>query len=402
MTYPAGHGRRRLDRQAIRRLGPRSAEDLSSPAATAELGKPGLIGGDPDIVLEDCVSDYPNIAVNMVSTPELQVCVREVADRMDGRPVIFVHGNVSSSVFFFPVMAALPRQVRPIAIDLRGFGGTDTRPVDATRGLRDFADDVWATIDAIGLAEVDLVGWSMGGGVVMQMILDRPAAVRTATLINPVSPYGFGGTTGLDGVLIAPDGAGSGGGTANPNFVRSLLEGDDTDTIGSPLHVLRSIYVAPGWDRDNQELYLRSMLATSLGDDNYPGDATVSDNWPGVAPGARGVLNTMSPTNLDLSGLVDVEPKPPILWIRGELDQIVSDASLFDLAELGALGALPDYPGVETVPPQPMLGQTRSVLEGYRCAGGDYTEVVVPAAGHTPHIERPDIVLAALRVHLGA
>jgi pimeloyl-ACP methyl ester carboxylesterase len=360
-----------------------------------------MIEPDPDIVLEDCVPEYPNIAVNMVCTPELEVCVREVANRMDGRPVVFVHGNVSSSVFFFPVMAALPPHVRPIAVDLRGFGGTDTRPVDATRGLRDFADDVWATIDALGLGGVDLVGWSMGGGVVMQMILDRPAAVKTATLINPVSPFGFGGTTGLDGALIAPDGAGSGAGTVNPDFVRSLQEGDESETNGSPLHVLRSLYVAPGWDREDEALYLRSMLATSLGDDNYPGDAVATDTWPGVAPGTRGVLNTMSPTYLDLSGIVDVDPKPPILWIRGELDQIVSDASLFDLAQLGALGALPDYPGDETVPPQPMLGQTRSVLEGYRSAGGDSTEVVVPGAGHSPHIEKPDIVLAALRVHLG-
>lgn len=348
------------------------------------------------------MAEYPNIAVNMVATPELAVCVREVANRMDGRPVIFVHGNVSSSVFFFPVMAGLPHHVRPIAIDLRGFGGTDTRPVHATRGLSDFADDVWATIDALGLPEVDLVGWSMGGGVVMQMILDRPAAVRTATLINPVSPFGFGGTTGLDGALISPDGAGSGGGTVNPDFVRALQEGDESDAPGAPLHVLRSFYVAPGWDQEDEELYLRSMLATSLGDDNYPGDAMASDSWPGTAPGTRGVLNTMSPTYLDLSGIVDVDPKPPILWIRGEADQIVSDASLFDLAQLGALGAVPDYPGVETVPPQPMVGQTRSVLDGYRSAGGDYTEVVVPQTGHSPHIEKPDIVLAALRVHLGA
>ena len=347
------------------------------------------------------MAEFPNIAVNMISTPDLAVCVREVVNRIDGRPVIFVHGNVSSSLFFLPVMAELPPHVRPIAVDLRGFGGTDTAPVDATRGLSVFADDVWATIDALGLEQVDLVGWSMGGGVVLQMLLDRPAAITSVTLINPVSPFGFGGTTGLDGALVSPDGAGSGGGTANAEFVAALQNDDDaSENATSPLGTLRTFYVAPGWDGENEGLFVRSMLSTSIGDDNYPGDSVPSDSWPGIAPGTRGVLNTMSPTYLDLSGIVDVTPKPPILWIRGELDQIVSDASLFDLAQLGLLGAVPGYPGVEKLPPQPMVGQTRSILDAYQSSGGDYTEVVVPGAGHSPHIEKPDIFLAALRLHL--
>ncbi|MET3804597.1 pimeloyl-ACP methyl ester carboxylesterase [Nakamurella sp. UYEF19] len=347
------------------------------------------------------MAEYPNIAVNMISTPGPAVCVREVASRMEGRPVVFVHGNVSSSLFFFPLMSRLPHHVRPIAVDLRGFGGTDTAPVDASRGLRDFADDVWATIDALGLEQVDLVGWSMGGGVVMQMTIDRPAAVTSLTLLNPVSPFGFGGTTGLDGALVAPDGAGSGGGTANADFVRALDDTDESDGPTSPLTILRKFYVAPGWDGEDEALYLRSMLSTSIGDDNYPGDSVPSETWPGVAPGRRGVLNTMSPTFLDLSGIVDISPRPPILWIRGEADQIVSDSSIFDLAQLGALGAIPGYPGIDRVPPQPMIGQTRSVLDAYQSSGGQYEEVVLPDVGHSPHIEATDDVLAALLRHLG-
>ena len=60
----------------------------------------------------------------------------------DGVPVLFVHGNVSSSLFWQPLMLALPEQFRPIAMDLRGFGDTDPEPVDATRGVRDYCDDV--------------------------------------------------------------------------------------------------------------------------------------------------------------------------------------------------------------------------------------------------------------------
>ena len=108
------------------------------------------------------------------------------------RTVVLIHGNVSSSLFWQEVMQDLPSDLRVIAIDLRGFGGTEHAPVDATRGVRDFSDDVWATLEALGIPTAHLVGWSMGGGVVMQYALDHP--VLSLTLQSPVSPYGFGGT----------------------------------------------------------------------------------------------------------------------------------------------------------------------------------------------------------------
>src|SRR5215471_13896391 len=162
----------------------------------------------------------PGITAERVSTSRLTACVLSLAGRTTGQPVLFVHGNVSSSLFWQSTMLALPEPYRPLAIDLRGFGETDPEPVDATRGLRDYADDVAAAIDALGLEAVHLVGWSMGGGVVLQYLTD-PGAHRVAslTLVDPVSPFGFGGTKGVDGTLCDPAGAGSGGGTANRDFI---------------------------------------------------------------------------------------------------------------------------------------------------------------------------------------
>ena len=105
----------------------------------------------------------PGISAERVPTSRLTVNVLSVPGRT-GPPVLFVHGNVSSSLFWQPAMLALPGQYRPLAIDLRGFGDTDPEPVDATRGLRDYADDLAAVIAALGLSPVHLAGWSMGGG----------------------------------------------------------------------------------------------------------------------------------------------------------------------------------------------------------------------------------------------
>ena len=128
------------------------------------------------------------IRAERLATSRLTAGVLSVEGR-DGPAVLFVHGNVSSSLFWQPTMLALPEGYRPLAIDLRGFGETDPEPVDATRGLRDYADDLAAVIDALGLQQVHLVGWSMGGGVAVQYLVDRPEAHRVAsTGSGSVSP----------------------------------------------------------------------------------------------------------------------------------------------------------------------------------------------------------------------
>jgi pimeloyl-ACP methyl ester carboxylesterase len=101
----------------------------------------------------------------------------------DGQPVLLVHGNCSSAAFWQPLLRALPDDHRIIAPDLRGYGGTETAPVHARRGLRDFADDVLAVLDVVspGVRPV-VVGHSMGGGVAMQLTIERPGQVAALVL----------------------------------------------------------------------------------------------------------------------------------------------------------------------------------------------------------------------------
>lgn len=316
----------------------------------------------------------------------------------DTVPVVLVHGNVSSSHLYQELMQRLDAPA--IAVDLRGFGDSETLDVDATRGLRDFSDDVASVVDALGIKRAVFVGWSMGGGVVMQLLIDRPELVAGVVLESPVSPYGFGGTR-LDGSLLHSDAAGTGGGGANPDFVNRLRQGDTAaEGPTSPRSVFRSAYVAPGYESALEDLWVASMLTTATGEGNYPGDASTSEHWPGFGPGTRGVLNTMAPTVLNLTAIVDVESKPPVVWVRGTVDAIVGDASFFDLNTLGAAGVIPGWPGEGEAPSQPMIGQTRNVLDTYRERGGVVTEHAWEGVGHSPHLERPDefaTIVAELR-----
>jgi pimeloyl-ACP methyl ester carboxylesterase len=312
----------------------------------------------------------------------------------DGVPVVLVHGNLATSLFWDHLMAAAPPGLRLVAPDMRGFGGTEPKPIDATRGLRDWADDVEALVRALHIdAPVHLVGWSTGAGAIMQYAIDRPAAVASLTLIDPVSPYGFGATKGADGTPTSDDYAGSGGGVAAAEFVQRLRDGDEADESDlSPRNVMRAYYWHPEYrmDPEREDALVAEVLKSQISDDGYPGDITPSQNWPGVAPGTRGILNALSGRWFNASGIVDISPKPPVLWIRGDSDLIISDQSLFDVAVLGSLGAVPDWPGDDVHPAQPMTAQTRAVLERYAARGGEVREHVITDSSHSPFIDHLD------------
>lgn len=338
---------------------------------------------------------HPNAGVHesKITTSRLETRVLE-SGSPDLPPLVLVHGNVSAAIFFAPVMARLAERFHCIAPDLRGFGRSERAPVDARRGLRDFSDDLAALLTETGLLggqRPALLGWSLGGGVVLQYAIDHPEAASALVLESPMSPYGFGGTRDAAGTPCWPDFAGSGGGTANPEMVRRLAAGDrsDEDQV-SPRNVLTALYGQPPFElpRETEDMLLDAMLEMAIGDDNYPGDVTASANWPGAAPGERGVNNAISPRYCDLSGFAGIASRPPVLWIRGDADQIVSDASLVDLGHLGALGAVPGWPGAGVFPAQPMVTQMRAMLDRYAAAGGSYAEHVL-SCGHSPHLERP-------------
>ena len=120
---------------------------------------------------------------------------------------------------------------------------------------------------------------------------DDGLGVTSLTLVDPVSPFGFGGTRGVDGILCDPWGAGTGGGAANPEFVERLAGKDRTDLSPlSPRQVLLAHYVKPPHVPEHLDIFVESMLSTRTGEWWYPGGGGPL----GVRAGDRGVLNTMA------------------------------------------------------------------------------------------------------------
>src|SRR3954468_4108686 len=308
----------------------------------------------------------PGVRSQTVATDRLRVHYLE-SGPADGLPVVLLHGNLSTGRFYEHLMPGAPAGLRLIAPDMRGFGDSEPAPIDATRGLRDWADDTAALLRALGIERPPhLAGWSTGGAAIAAFALERPVA--SLTFIDPVSPYGYGGTR-ADGTPCFADWAGTGGGTGAPEFVARLAARDRSgEGPASPRNVMTTAYWSPQHREppEREEMLLTEVLKTLVGDDGYPGDAVPSENWPGTAPGSRGILNALSGKHCDWSALVELEPKPPVLWTYGSEDIVVADGSAWEMGTLGQPGAIPGWPGEAVFPPQPMVSQTRAVLKRYR------------------------------------
>jgi pimeloyl-ACP methyl ester carboxylesterase len=346
------------------------------------------------------VPTLPGVSCKTIPTERIKTHVL-FSGPDDGIPLVFIHGNFSAATYFEETMLAMPEQFRCIAPDLRGYGDTEDLPIDATRGARDWSDDLKALSDVLGDKPGHLVSWSNGTAAAIQFQLDHPGLVLSQTFIDPISPYGFGGTKGLDGEPCYDDFAGSGGGVVNPEFVKRIKEGDRSEEDpNSPRNVINTFLFKPPFRAKREEEFLTASMLEKMGDDRYPGDMTPSANWPNMAPGVWGPINATSPKYFNGSAIVGVEPKVPVLWLRGEEDQIVSDNSFFDFGTLGQMDFVPGWPGADIFPPQPMVSQMRAVLEQYQANGGRYEELVIADSGHSPLIEKPEQFRQALLAFL--
>ena len=97
-------------------------------------------------------------------------------DEGAGDVVLMVHGNMSSSVHYEPLITRIKDKYRCVALDLRGFG--DSSYNERFDTLEELADDVALFIDALDLEKVYLVGWSNGGGVSLKLCAKYPEKVK--------------------------------------------------------------------------------------------------------------------------------------------------------------------------------------------------------------------------------
>ena len=322
------------------------------------------------------------LQTEIIQTQRLAINLRRTTGRA-GEPLLLLHGNASSSLWLQPLAQALAADIPCIAPDLRGYGDTEAKVIDATRGVDDLVEDLFGLLDALAVDKCHLLGWSLGAAVALRAAILAPARLASLILAAPVSPFGFGGSVGLDGQPYADDYAGSGGGMVNPAFAEAVAGKQlGANSPGSVQHIVR--YTVLGRFGETQAhtdeaALLATLFKQQTGDKAWPGDHRPSDHWPYFAPGDYGPLNAISPRHFTVQPLVELSPKPPILYLQGSADCIISDCSLFDPCTLGMLGLIPGWQGQS---PQPMVSQMQHFLQRYQTAGGRVNSQLLPGCGH--------------------
>jgi len=117
------------------------------------------------------------------NTPELPQLHLQQQDGT--RPLLCLHSSSASAGQWRTLAACLQGRHRLLLPDLAGHGRSPAWPTGLPHSLAAEAESVWAALPRLQ-APLDIVAHSYGGALALQMAVQRPAAVRSLTLYEPV------------------------------------------------------------------------------------------------------------------------------------------------------------------------------------------------------------------------
>lgn len=99
-----------------------------------------------------------------------------------GEPLLLLHGGLGSIDMFGPVLPKLAESRQVIGVDLHGHGRT--RLGDREISLVDMGDDMAVLLRELDYGQVDVLGYSMGGGVGFRLAVQHPERVRRLVIVS--------------------------------------------------------------------------------------------------------------------------------------------------------------------------------------------------------------------------
>jgi len=99
-----------------------------------------------------------------------------------GEPLLLLHGGLGSIGMFGPVLTRLAEHRQVIGVDLHGHGRTTLgdRPIRYI----DMGNDVAAVLTELGHEQVDVLGYSLGGGVALRLAVQHPERVHRLVIAS--------------------------------------------------------------------------------------------------------------------------------------------------------------------------------------------------------------------------
>jgi pimeloyl-ACP methyl ester carboxylesterase len=99
-----------------------------------------------------------------------------------GRPLVLLHGAYMTIDTMGPILPGLAHMREVIAVEQQGHG--HTADVDRPLTYEQMADDTAALVRHLDIDTADIVGYSMGGGIALQLAIRHPALVRRLVLAS--------------------------------------------------------------------------------------------------------------------------------------------------------------------------------------------------------------------------
>ena len=194
----------------------------------------------------------------------------------EGQPLVLLHMTASSSLMFGRALPLLAPHYRAIALDTPGFGASD--PLPGVPTIPDYARALEEFLDALGLNQVDLVGFHTGASVGLELAVSNPE--RVGGLI-------------VAAILAVQDEEEA------ERWTELIVQPWEPDGRGEFLQHVRwwlSMYVPP----DDGEAYLAELVGTlAAGPSYYHAPAAV------IAYDALGALGRLRTPTLFLSPVED-------------------------------------------------------------------------------------------------
>jgi pimeloyl-ACP methyl ester carboxylesterase len=154
---------------------------------------------------------WVDVPTKTLSAGGVSFAYRELGGHRGGTPVVFLNHLAAVLDNWDPrVVDGIAAQRHVIVFDNRGVGASTGAPA---KSIEQMADDAITFIKAMGLKQVDLFGFSMGGMVAQDIVLKEPQLVRRMILAG-TGPAGGEGISAVAGV-------------ANVDLLRGLLTGQD-------------------------------------------------------------------------------------------------------------------------------------------------------------------------------
>ena len=107
-----------------------------------------------------------------------------------GEPVVLVPGGLSGWASWVSTAERLSARRMAVRVQVRSVELAEAEaPIPPGYGTSTEREALRATLDALGLDRVDLVGWSYGGHISLAFALAYPERVRTLTVIEPPAAW---------------------------------------------------------------------------------------------------------------------------------------------------------------------------------------------------------------------